>query len=159
MKKRNIIASVLLTTIILTWISHASDRNDMVNNTKGEMRELFKKVKSWENLTANEQEKLNNIKNNFNWKIKRFWKKWGHKKWWLTDEEKTAIESMTYEEKKDFFKKKRDEKKAERKVHRAVITKLINWEELTSEEKKILEEIKKKRAERLEKRKEMNNVF
>jgi hypothetical protein len=73
----------------------------------------------------------------------------------LTDEDKTSLESMTDEEKKAFFEAKSTErkaemenKKAERESHEAIIDKLINGEELSADEKVILEEIKIKRAER-----------
>jgi len=66
----------------------------------------------------------------------------------LTDEEKTALESMDKEEKKEFFMNKKNELKAVYLKHEAVIDKLLNGESLTSEDKQIVEEIKTKRAER-----------
>jgi len=91
------------------------------------------------------------------WKIRNInFKKWinGNMKW-LTDDEKTALETMTDEEKKEFFEWKRSERqaemetrKADRESHMWVVDKLINWEELSDDEEVILEEIKEKRAER-----------
>lgn len=100
-----------------------------------------------------------NDKTEMNFEWMGFWnhfKKWvnGNMKW-LTDEEKTALESMTDEEKTAFYETKRAERQAvmeankiERELHEGVIDKLIDWVALTDEEKVILEEIKTKRAER-----------
>lgn len=89
------------------------------------------------------------------------WTKYEFKKWmngwmkWLTDEEKTLVESMTTEERTAFFEAKKAERDAEmeakqleRKSHEAVIDKLLSWETLTSDEELIRAEIIKKRAER-----------
>jgi len=43
----------------------------------------------------------------------------------LTAEEKTALESMTTEEKKAFFEAKKTEMQAKREAHEAVIDKLL----------------------------------
>lgn len=73
----------------------------------------------------------------------------------LTDEEKTALESMTTEEKQTFIETKKAEKKAEREAKKAqresyetVIDKLLAWETLTSAEENLRSEIIEKRAER-----------
>jgi len=76
--------------------------------------------------------------------FKGFWK--AHKIE-LTEEQKTEIENMTDEEKKDFFETKRTEKKAERESRENVIDKLLAWETLTSEEEELRAEIIEHRAE------------
>jgi len=52
----------------------------------------------------------------------------------LTDEEKTALESMTDIEKKAFFDQKKTEMEAQRTAEKAVIDKLIAGETLTADE-------------------------
>lgn len=70
----------------------------------------------------------------------------------LTDEEKTALTTMTVEQRQAFMKKKRTENEAKRDAHEAVIDKLLNWQILTDAEKKIVEEIKTERAKMKEER-------
>ena len=52
----------------------------------------------------------------------------------LTDEEKTAVEAMSDEEKKVFFTAKKEEMKAQKEASKAVIDKLIAGENLTAAE-------------------------
>lgn len=157
-----LVLSALIAWVVVSWAN--ADMFNISKEEKMEMQELFHKLKSWGELTDDEKQIIEEAKANFRW---FGWKMW-FKKWvnwmmkWLTDEEKTALEWMNDEEKKDFFEKKREEKqaeyeakKAERETHEAVIDKLIDGIELTSEEKVILEEIKAKRAERKLKKQEM----
>jgi hypothetical protein len=55
----------------------------------------------------------------------------------LTDEEKTALESMSDEEKQAFFDAKKEEMKIKKEAHKSVIDKLINGESLTAEQEAI----------------------
>lgn len=89
-----------------------------------------------------------------------------HMWWWswkfdkiLTSEEKAQIQNMTTEQKQDFIKTKITEMKAKRLAHETVIDKLLNWETLTDDEKKLLEEIKANRAEMKAKFSEMKWSF
>lgn len=150
-----LVLSAIIAGVVVTWTN--ANMFNITPEEKTEMQELFHKLKSWETLTSDEEKIIEEAKANFRW----FGWKMNFKKgvnWimkWLTDDEKTALEWMTDEEKEDFFNTKREAKKIEyeakkieREAHEAVIDKLINWEELTSDEKVILEEIKIKRAER-----------
>lgn len=151
-----VVLSALVASIIISsananmfWITSTTDKMEMVK--------LLQKSQSWETLTQEEQELLNKIKDNLSWmnlfgNYKK-WINWNMK--WLTDDEKTALQTMTDDEKTTFFEQKRAEKKAEieakkieREKHEAIIDKLIDGDTLTDEEKVILEEIKTKRAER-----------
>lgn len=72
----------------------------------------------------------------------------GHMMTTLTDAEKTALESMTDEQKKAFYETKRAESEAKRTAHEAVIDKLLAGTTLTAEEETIRQEIITARAER-----------
>ena len=76
----------------------------------------------------------------------------------LTDEEKTALSSMTDDEKKTFFETKRQEAQALADAKEAVIDKLIAGETLTDSEKVTLETIKTERAEAKAKKAEMEEI-
>ncbi len=65
----------------------------------------------------------------------------------LTDEQISEFESMTTEEKKAYFEEIRTEKELERETRETVIDKLLAWDNLTSEEEVIRQEIITKRAE------------
>lgn len=54
--------------------------------------------------------------------------------WNLTEEEKTALQAMSDEEKKAFFEEKKAEMKAQKEAKKAVIDKLITGESLTASE-------------------------
>lgn len=151
-----LILSAIVASLVVSW-TNANMFNFTGSNDKTEMLKLFQKSQSWETLTQEEQDLLNKIKDNFGWVwLENHFKKWknGNMKW-LTAEEKTALESMTTEEKTAFYAKKRavrksemEARKAEREAHEAVIDRLLNWEKLTTDEQAILEQIKIKRAER-----------
>jgi len=63
-------------------------------------------------------------------------KHFGKRKWFwnLTDEEKAALDSMTDEEKKEFFQAKKAEKQAQKEEKKAVIDKLLAGESLSASE-------------------------
>lgn len=101
-----------------------------------------------------------------NWKMR--WEKEGCGMWkwmmiwmwfWdtnkLTDTEKEKLKTMTNDEKKVFFETKRKEMEAKRDSREAVIDKLLNWQALTDDDKKIVEEIKADRAEMKKKQEEI----
>lgn len=77
----------------------------------------------------------------------------------LTDAEKTALESMTDDQKHDFFEAKRTEMEAKMEAREAVIDKKLNDEPLTDSEKTLLAEIKTQRAEMKAKRAEHKAAF
>ena len=157
-----LVLSALIAGVVISWTN--ANMFNITPEEKTEMQELFHKLKSWETLTVEEEKIIEEAKANFRgwwWKMK--FKKgvnWMMK--WLTEDEKIALEKMTDDEKTAFFENIRDKKQAEievkkveREKHEAVIDKLIDWEELNSEEKLILEEIKIKRAERKKRREEI----
>jgi len=73
----------------------------------------------------------------------------------LTTEEKTKIEAMTTDERQTYFETKKTEMEAKRTAHETVIDKLLNGETLTTDDKKIVEEMKVQRAEQKVKKTEM----
>lgn len=166
--RKKIISTVVISTVaagMLIWVVGA-DFSKLSSEERVEIQTLIQKSKSWDTLTTNEQNKLNEIKADFEGKKWNFmWDRNSFKKgrWWfmkgLSDEEKNSLKEMTDDEKKSFFDEKKELRKVEmedRKVirewHEAVIDKLIDWEELNEDEKAILEEIKVRRAERKAKR-------
>lgn len=147
-----LVLSAITAWLVVSWTN--ANLFDFTNEEKTEIQELVHKLKTGEELTDEEKGIVEEAEATFGWKMN--FKKWkrGVMKW-LTEDEKTALASMSDEEKIEFFEIKREEKKvameekkADRENHEAVIDKLIDWEELTSEEEEILEEIKAKRAER-----------
>lgn len=171
-----ILAGALITAITATsvWMTFANEETQtqtwLLNKVKqrveltveqkaemDEIKSIFDKQKSWETLTAEESAKLEEFKSNNpkiwregkgKWMWKWFDKMW---KWWfmnhLTEEEKTALESMTDDEKKAFFDTKKAEMQVKRQSHEAVIDKLLAWEKLTADEEAVRAEIIKHRAE------------
>ncbi len=147
-KKTSILLlSAMVAGVIVSW-TNANMFDFAWDNDKTEMRS---------NLDRDEwffwRMSDNHFKKWINWNMK-----------WLTDDEKTSLETMTNDEKKEFFDTNRIERKAymdtrklERQSHEAVIDKLINGETLTAEEEVIREEIKIKRADRKAKMEELLN--
>lgn len=101
-----------------------------------EIKELFEKVKSGAELTADEQAILDEVRASKGEKGKKGAKHGGKRKGGgnLTDEEKTALEAMSDDEKKAFFTAKKAEMNAQKEAGKAVIDKLINGESLTADE-------------------------
>lgn len=158
--KSKIISWLVISSIVLWTTVAMTNANDTENSSvdRNEIRELFNKIKSGETLSADEKAILDEYKPKFwnreNWN--NFWKKGrnGMMKG-ITDEEKEALADMTDEEKQEFFAIKKAErnaeieaKKLERKLHEAVIDKLLLWETLTDEEEDIRASIIEKRNER-----------
>ena len=108
------------------------------------VRELFKKAKSGEDLTATEQATLDEVKANKGDKKGKKGKMGKH----LTDEEKTAVEAMSDDEKKAFFTAKKDEKTAGKQASKAVITALIAGETLSADQEVLRTEMIAKMAEK-----------
>ncbi len=111
-----------VTATWFAWISNADESNaDTTTNTVKE----FKK---------------------FNWDHgSRGWNhKWGN----LTDDEKAAIDSMTDDEKREFFEAKRTEHKASRDAKETVIDTLLAWDALSTDQETLRAEIISERAER-----------
>lgn len=162
--KKKIISSVVISTVaawMLIWVVRA-DFSKLPAEEKIKIEKIIHKAKKWENLTVDEQNKLNEIKAEFEWKKDCFlweWKK--HRKWrngymkWLSKEEKESIIEMSDSEKKAFFEEKKafrlaekEDRRVIREWYQIVIEKLINWKELNDDEKLILDEIKKRREKR-----------
>lgn len=181
MNNKKLLIWALLIALIWTTstLTYADDENTTFTNTfrqrieltdeqkaeLQEIRELHEKLKNWETLTQEEQAQIDKFKANLvQKKTKKIWMMWW--KWWLgmwfwdklTDEEKTALESMTNEEKKEFFEEKRSEAESKREARETVIDKLLSWETLTSDEEVIKQEIIENRAEMKLKREEMEEI-
>lgn len=73
----------------------------------------------------------------------------------LSEEEQTAVEAMSNEEKQAFFEEKRNEKKAEKEAREAIIDALLAGETLSQEQEVLRQEIIDDRAERKAQRAEM----
>lgn len=144
-----------------TWTLNSNkkfERPSMTTEQKAEMdaiRAILDKKRNWETLTADEQAKLDTFEAN----KPNFWSMWEWMKWWergekwwfmnwLTTEEKTALESMTNDEKKAFFDAKKVELTAKRDAREGVIDKLLAWQTLTADEEVVRAEIIKERADR-----------
>ncbi len=139
--KNNVIISSLVASILIAWMVGLSASADDINTWN--IEKVFKKW--WfERWLWDFSDRGGEFKKGKGWFMK-----------WLTDEEKTTLESMNDEEKKVFFETKkaereteRESKKVERQAHENVIDKLLAWKNLTSEEETLRSEIIEKRAER-----------
>lgn len=113
---------------------------DEAESHKAEMQEIYNLLQKQENgetLTADEQAQLDAWKaNKPEWKGPRGMGGFGKRSGFgnLTEEEKTALESMSDEEKQAFFEEKKAQMQAERQAEKAVIDKLIGGESLTADE-------------------------
>ncbi len=171
-----ILAGALITAIAATsiWVSFADEtttstwttskkfeRQELTTEQKAQMeamRTILDKKRNWETLTAEEESQLAEFEANKPEMWRWEWKmgKWQWKGRWdrggfinnLTEEEKTALDSMTDDEKKAFFETKKAENDAKRTSHENVIDKLLSWEKLTAEEEVVRAEIIKERSER-----------
>ncbi len=153
-----IVSVVLIAGIATTGFAAVSSADESVTGSffKGntEIKELFEKAKSGEELTVDEQATLDEVKAQRGEK----WAKHGGKRKGganLTDEEKTALESMSDEEKQTFFADKKAQMNAEKEASRAVVAKLINGESLTSAEETIRGELLVKLESRTSEGKEL----
>lgn len=134
MINKKILAGLLLVSIATAWIW-----STFANNTN-----------TWSTSTWNVD------KCEFNkwfWFWKHFWNKFWHYN--LTDTEKTALKTMTNDEKKAFLDKKElenkklmDEKFAKMEKKEAVIDALLTWNKLTSEQEILKTELIKERSDR-----------
>ena len=130
-----ILSVVLVAGIATTSFAGISAANEsgssFFGENKSEIRELMQKARSGEELTADEQSSLDEMKE----KRGEKWVKHGGKRKGgahLSDEEKTAIESMSDNEKKAFFEAKKSEMTAQKEAHKEVIDTLIAGESLTA---------------------------
>jgi len=143
------------TTTTSTWaVNKKIERQELTTKQKAQMeamRAILYKKRNWETLTTEEETQLAEFEANkpemWRWEGMWKWNKGGFIND-LTTEEKTALESMTDEEKKAFFETKKAENDAKRTAHENVVDKLLAWEKLTSDEESIRAEIIKERAER-----------
>ncbi len=136
-----ILSLVLLAGIATTGfagISAAS--NSQVNSkfrNKSEIRQIHDKLEAGESLTAQELEFLDAAKEKFHERAMKKWfdgfgKRAGFNE--LTQEEITALESMTDEEKRVFFAEKKAEKIAQKDAEKAVIDALIAGQTLSADQ-------------------------
>jgi len=126
MENKKILTGLLLWTVLLAWVSYSfADYSS-----------------TWS---------LNNNYWFMGWKMWGLWERGEHRwQFWnnLTDEEKTQLQSMTQEERQQFFETKRQENIQTREAHEAVIDALLAGKTLTPEQETIRAEIIKQRAER-----------
>lgn len=120
MKNKKILTGLLIATVVVSWV-WASFASDTTNSWTANINKVFNWVRAWMGKFMGA---------------------------WLTDAEKTALESMTDTEKQTFFETKRTEQKVKMEAHENVIDKLLAWSTLTSEEETLRQEIIKERAER-----------
>lgn len=132
MKNKKILVWLLIATVTTAWLSYsyADSTSTWSSNTKKEFRSNFW---SWSHRWLS----FENM-----WFVR--WFNWVE----LTDTEKTALQSMTAEQKKTFFEQKMTTEKAQRDAKETVIDKLLAWQTLTVWEETIRQEIIKERAER-----------
>lgn len=145
----------IFTSIALVWALSVSAITFAQNSTQTWV------TNSWTNLNAQKPFMMN-----FKGKM---WFKNMHKQEKLTQEETDLLKNMTSEQKREFFEKKslelkqkKEQEFKKREAKEAVIDKLLNWETLTTEDKTLVEEIKKERADRknsLENKKIFNKEF
>lgn len=149
--KKNIIAWLVVTSVLLSWSAFAASNTDN-SNLKTNYKSSVMKNEKWKW-----------------WMLKMKCCEWN--KWWiwdmkwkwfwelvLTDAEKTALSSMTDAEKKVFFDNKRLELETKRLAKENVIDKLLVWETLTSDEELLKQEIIKERADMKARKKEMDEI-
>ncbi len=143
-----ILSAVLLTGIAASGFAGISAADDTqtgsLTDTQHEaMHDLMDKLRAGETLTDSEQAELDELKSlrpergghtkdHFG-KRKGF----GH----LTDEERTALESMSDEEKQAFFETKKAEMEAQKAAYKAVIDALIAGETLSTEQETLRAEM------------------
>lgn len=159
-----ILSAILVLGIASTWFASYSSADDAtktaITNTfkyerveltdeqktlKEELKTIKAKKKAGEELTSADEARIEEIKTSLPERKKGHWKRGGKKGIkHLTDDEKTALESMTDDEKKEFFTEKKEEMKAKKESAKAVIQKLINGETLSTEEVAIKVEIAEK---------------
>lgn len=140
---------VLILGIASTGFAALSSADDSSTGSflKGnsEIRELMQKAKAGEQLTIVEQATLDEVKAA---KGERG-NKWQGKMWsHLTDDEKTALEAMSDDEKKAFFETKKAEKQAQKDANKSVIDALIAGETLSSDQETLRAEMIEKMAEK-----------
>ena len=133
---------------LLTWVlilgiastgfaalSSADDSGEKTLKWNSEIRELMQKAKSGETLTVVEQTTLDEAKAARGDKMwKRGNKSEGKMGKHLTDDEKTALESMSDDAKKTFFDAKKAEKTAQKQANKSVIDSLIAGETLSADQ-------------------------
>lgn len=155
-----LLSAVLVAWIAVTgfaWMSSADETN--TGSTKGQfekvkltdaqiaekeaIKAIMEKKRDWETLTSEETASIESFIANNPRGDKKDWKRWDgkshSKNGWkmgknLTDEEKTALESMNDEDKKAFFETKKAEAKEKKEASKAIIEKIIAWTTLTSDE-------------------------
>lgn len=127
MKHKKILAGLLVSCVTITWISY-SFADDTNTGSAASVKEFAKNI--WGKMFKN-----------------HFEKRWGEWRWMeLTDAEKTALESMTQEDKQAFFEAKRSEQEAKREEREVIIDTLLSGGTLTSNQEIVRAEIIKERA-------------
>lgn len=126
MKTNKLLAGLLVTAVTVSWISFsfADDATDSIVDNVKEMKHNWVKSLA-KSLKGDRKMDMN-----------------------LTDEEKTAIEAMSDEERNEYFESKKSEREALKNAKENVIDKLLAWDTLTSDEELIRAELIETRAEK-----------
>ncbi len=166
--KKQIIAWIVLATLATTGAYTYASNTSTWSVTKTEIMDLVKKVRDGVTLTTEEQAKLDAVKlnrwqkhekiwsgstmsgsmNEMRWEM---WMGWMMGAWFstmtqLSDAEKTALTTMTADQKKAFFDAKMTDVKAKAEAKETVIDKLLAGTALTADEETLRQEIIKDRA-------------
>ena len=134
------ICVVSMTTTGFTGIAIANTPRIFERNS--ELKEIIKKSYYWKDLSVEEQIVLEKFMES------GFFEKWVHKNtlWWyygykkriwleqFTKDDILFLESMTDEERKNFFDAKKSETQERKNSRKIVIEKILRWEKLTASE-------------------------
>lgn len=150
-----ILSVVLVAGIAATWFAGISSANETGSGgikIDSEIRELIMKARSGEELSSDEQAKIDEIKAQFSERksgdkdgkrgFKGHGKRAGFKM--LTDEERASLESMTDEQRQEFFATKKAEMQEKREAHKTLIDALIAGETLSGEQEELRSEMLEK---------------
>lgn len=149
-----VLSVVLVAGIAATGFAGVSSANLSGSGftVDAEIKELIMKARSGEDLSVQEQAKIDELKAQFSERKsdgKRGYKGHGKRSGFkmLTDEEKAELESMSDEERQAFFEAKKEEMKAKKQAAKTLIDTLIAGGALTSEQETLRAEMLEKIAE------------
>nr|MDD3720668.1 hypothetical protein [Candidatus Gracilibacteria bacterium] len=142
MKNKKILVGLLIATVTTAGLSYSYAADNSSSGSTTETKNEFRKMHSFGSGGTN----VEGFKRGFN----------GVE---LTDAEKTALQSMTAEQKKAFFENKMTTEKAKRDAKETVIDKLLAGQSLTADEETIRQEIIKERADRKTQMQERETKF
>ena len=139
----------ILSAILIAWIAATGFTGLSYADTET-IDDWVKTIKESRQFSWDDSERKGS-----RWEWKKWSEKWHFKMNNLTDEEKISLETMSDEDKKEFFEAKKTEQqaakveqKAQRDSREAVIDSLLAWERLTTEQEVLRTEIINEREER-----------